>query len=200
MHYTILKLLLLATASFGANDCPNQVLPDIDEEQQTIDGITYTMGLLGGRDRFVFVQSRDNRETTSDVFFSTGMATIGHSNVFATQYAEYRMKVALPNGEYTLVDYSHKYHSRPLDICVGQDEVIVYMGESILGPDHYSYVWDFRVYVDAKDGDINDDGVIDGQDLAILLSNWGTENEQSDLNGDNVVNSDDLTILLANWN
>ena len=89
------------------------------------------------------------------------MATIGHSNVFATQYAEYRMKVALPNGEYTLVDYSHKYHSRPLDICVGQDEVIVYMGESIFGPDHYSYVWDFRVYVDAKDGDINDDGFAD---------------------------------------
>jgi hypothetical protein len=49
-------------------------------------------------------------------------------------------------------------------------------------------------------GDINDDGIVDGGDLLILLSEWGNcQGCDSDLNDDNVVDGGDLLILLANW-
>ena len=48
-------------------------------------------------------------------------------------------------------------------------------------------------------GDINGDGVVDGQDLARLLGSWGTAASGADLNGDGVVDGQDLAILLAGW-
>lgn len=47
-------------------------------------------------------------------------------------------------------------------------------------------------------GDINEDGIVDGTDLGILLGEWG-EDEDSDLNGDHDVDGTDLGILLGNW-
>ncbi len=50
-------------------------------------------------------------------------------------------------------------------------------------------------------GDLNDDGQVDGFDLATLLSVWGSSGHSgADLNGDGVVNGADLATLLANWN
>ena len=48
-------------------------------------------------------------------------------------------------------------------------------------------------------GDLNNDGVVDGADLAILLSAWGTADPIADLNGDGVVDGADLSIMLGNW-
>ena len=47
-------------------------------------------------------------------------------------------------------------------------------------------------------GDINGDGVVNGADLAALLTQWGT-NGPADLNGDGIVNGTDLATLLTNW-
>ena len=47
-------------------------------------------------------------------------------------------------------------------------------------------------------GDIDGDGVVNGNDLAMLFNNWGGAGA-TDLNGDGVTNGDDLSILLANW-
>ncbi|MCA9286470.1 MAG: hypothetical protein KDA22_14695 [Phycisphaerales bacterium] len=47
-------------------------------------------------------------------------------------------------------------------------------------------------------GDLNGDGHIDGADLGILLSAWGTPGP-GDLNQDGAVNGADLGVLLANW-
>ncbi len=48
--------------------------------------------------------------------------------------------------------------------------------------------------------DLNDDGQVDGADLGILLSAWGTCTRcASDLNGDGVVDGADLGILLSFW-
>ncbi len=46
--------------------------------------------------------------------------------------------------------------------------------------------------------DQNGDGVINGADLATLLSQWGLSGT-ADLNGDGIVNGADLATLLANW-
>lgn len=48
--------------------------------------------------------------------------------------------------------------------------------------------------------DINLDGVVNGQDLGMLLSDWGSQAPAfGDLNGDGAVNGSDLGILLSNW-
>lgn len=52
-------------------------------------------------------------------------------------------------------------------------------------------------------GDLNGDGVVDVEDVFILLGNWGDCPDAgdcpADLNGDNTVDADDLFILLGNW-
>jgi hypothetical protein len=51
--------------------------------------------------------------------------------------------------------------------------------------------------------DLNDDGVVDGADLLLLLANWGNcgdpGNCLGDLNNDGVVDGADLLLLLADW-
>jgi len=51
--------------------------------------------------------------------------------------------------------------------------------------------------------DLNDDGVVNGADLAILLAFWGPcpsgPCSIADLTGDGAVNGADLTILLGDW-
>lgn len=46
--------------------------------------------------------------------------------------------------------------------------------------------------------DFNDDGVVDGMDLAALLAGWGQAGA-SDLNGDGTTDGMDLAALLAEW-
>jgi hypothetical protein len=57
--------------------------------------------------------------------------------------------------------------------------------------------------VEGIEGDLNDDGEVNGADLSILLASWGPCPPKAacpaDLNGDGVVNGADLGILLANW-
>lgn len=47
--------------------------------------------------------------------------------------------------------------------------------------------------------DFNNDGVVDGVDMGMLLSQWGTKNSDYDLNKDGVVDAADLTILQSSW-
>ena len=49
-------------------------------------------------------------------------------------------------------------------------------------------------------GDLDGDGLVNTQDLEILLSAWGSPAPgAADLTGDGVVNSIDLAVLLASW-
>ena len=50
-----------------------------------------------------------------------------------------------------------------------------------------------------RPGDINGDGIIDGIDLAFVLSAWGSSNRKADINGDGLVNGMDLSIILSGW-
>ena len=47
--------------------------------------------------------------------------------------------------------------------------------------------------------DINSDGQVDGADLGILISDWGTTGPEADLNLDGIVDGGDLGVLLASW-
>lgn len=49
-------------------------------------------------------------------------------------------------------------------------------------------------------GDLGDDGMVGGADLAVLLASWGTcPTCPADLNADGTVDGADLAALLANW-
>ncbi len=49
------------------------------------------------------------------------------------------------------------------------------------------------------DTDLNDDGVVNGADLGLLLSAWGEGKSPADFNLDGTVDGADLGILLAEW-
>ncbi len=48
-------------------------------------------------------------------------------------------------------------------------------------------------------GDVNLNGVINANDLSLLLSAYGTENASCDINGSGAVDAADLSVLLANY-
>ena len=50
-------------------------------------------------------------------------------------------------------------------------------------------------------GDANIDGLVDDDDLSLLLSSWGQSVgwDRGNFNGDDAVDDDDLSLLLANW-
>ena len=50
-------------------------------------------------------------------------------------------------------------------------------------------------------GDTNFDGLVNDDDLSVMLSRWGQDATwpKGNFNGDHVVNDDDLSLLLANW-
>jgi hypothetical protein len=56
-----------------------------------------------------------------------------------------------------------------------------------------------HVKLSSKIEDLNDDGKVDGADLAILLGAWGNSNIFMDINGDGKVDGEDLAKLQAAW-
>jgi hypothetical protein len=49
-------------------------------------------------------------------------------------------------------------------------------------------------------GDLDNNGVVNGADLAILLGQWNSRTKiTADLDGDGIVNASDLAILLGAW-
>jgi hypothetical protein len=51
---------------------------------------------------------------------------------------------------------------------------------------------------DAVFGDLNDDGLVNGADMGLLLGAWGP-GDFGDLNGDGVVNGADMGLMLGAW-
>ena len=51
----------------------------------------------------------------------------------------------------------------------------------------------------ASSGDLNGDGAVNGTDLALLLSSWGTSDRTADIDGDGLVGGADLTLLISDW-
>ena len=47
--------------------------------------------------------------------------------------------------------------------------------------------------------DLNGDGIVNGADLTILLSEWGQSGVPGDIDGSGAVDGADLTILLGEW-
>ena len=75
-------------------------------------------------------------------------------------------------------------------------------GLSFLNSGDYAPKLEFTFDVETAppcDGDINDDGVVDGSDLAQVLGYWGSSSELHDLDGSGLIDGADLAIVLGNW-
>jgi hypothetical protein len=48
-------------------------------------------------------------------------------------------------------------------------------------------------------GDLNCDGTVDANDLAVVLAAWGTNDPQADIDRSGTVDASDLAFILANW-
>lgn len=80
----------------------------------------------------------------------------------------------------------------------GMEDLIVVSESTTEGPQEEGTAGALLGIGASTSGDLNGDGIVDGADLATLLSQWGT-NGSADLNNDNTVNGADLAALLANW-
>jgi len=90
----------------------------------------------------------------------------------------------------------------PISIdLIGNDRFVDWTGTPVPVVDMGAY--ELVCEVGDCEGDLNDDGVVDGADLLIMLQNWGVcadpGNCPGDLNADGVVDGADLLILLSNW-
>ena len=77
---------------------------------------------------------------------------------------------------------------------VNAPEIIAINNE--LKPHGYTVV---HVMLSSKIEDLNDDGKVDGADLALLLGAWGNGNIFMDVNGDGKVDGADIAQLQAAW-
>jgi hypothetical protein len=93
------------------------------------------------------------------------------------------------------------------DVLAGADEIVF----TTYQPGYYFGFTDFDVRLDniriaachlpSCPSDLNDDGLVDGADLTMLLGEWGLCQEEcpGDINGDGIVDGTDLTIVLGDW-
>ena len=52
--------------------------------------------------------------------------------------------------------------------------------------------------IELCEGDLTENGTVDGEDLATVLAFWGS-NEGGDVNGDGSTDGQDLASVLGNW-
>jgi len=69
------------------------------------------------------------------------------------------------------------------------------------GGDSYLAKWGCEVDAPCAPADLNCDGAVDGNDLAIVLGGWGPCGSQciADINDDGIVDGNDLAIVLGAW-
>ena len=63
-------------------------------------------------------------------------------------------------------------------------------------------IWKFFSEINApvpNPADITNDGLVNGNDLALVLAYWGTDDELTDINSDGIVNAEDITFILGFW-
>ena len=67
------------------------------------------------------------------------------------------------------------------------------------GPDRPVLEITIDVPVVPCDGDLNDDEVVDGTDISVILGYWGQNDPAYDLDGNGVIDGSDLAIVLGWW-
>lgn len=173
----------------------------------TEDGVTYSEGETRQPTRYLIPRYYDNRREFGQVFWSRGVVTLGVGpNYWLGQerLIKYRWTVHAPYyGDYHVIKTdpwpNSNRHKEPYDVCYDGEKIVFYTDIVTTRSQPRTIQWDFEIYFDPT-GDVNGDGAVNGEDIALVLSAWGTDSPQYDLNGDGIVNGNDLGMIFAAWN
>lgn len=188
--------IIAALSMLTPTDCPPHLIPfDVDRVTDA-DGITWSSGEGETDTRRIIVSYQDNRTTASAEFRSTGVVTMVANE--GRRRIKYRMQVQIPRGVAYVVDNPD---GTPwvggYDACAEDGVLVVYAERAVDFHTPRSTSWDVLVLIGLL-GDFNDDGRVDGRDLAAVLANWGFDGV-TDLDGNDTTDGSDLAILFANW-
>ena len=170
-------------------DCPPpMVVFDID--RTTDCEITTSVGWEWTPTRQVYVKYKDNRESYDKVLWLSGEANITNWRT-KTARIKYRHAVEVDSWLRPKIP-----HDSP--VCF-EDGFVVGYWETILFPTATATLdigWSVNLYDKA---DFNQDGVVDAEDLGVLMVWFGSNNEWHDLDGDGIVNGYDLGLFFSRW-
>jgi hypothetical protein len=99
---------------------------------------------------------------------------------------------------WTNVNLSSLYNAQTLAFTMSYDnkDGVVSDPINILTP---TYVAIDNLSLTKVPGDANGDGIVNGQDLALVSSSWLQSTPGADVNGDGIVNGQDLALMSSNW-
>lgn len=161
--------------------------------------------------RYVLPHYEDNRYRFDDWYFNKGSVTLGISLNSTYSYnqrrrVKYRMRVHVPPyQEVSIIKLDPFPHARyagkyDYEVCYNEEEgeLIFYTEKVVKKEQPRTVQWWFEVYFTPM-GDFNNDGVVNGNDLGMFFSQWGTDHQDFDFNYDGIVDGEDLAYVLANW-
>ncbi len=189
----VLEATRIASTSFIGVDLYG-LTPRIEPTVPTSD---YFSGTLDERDGVTLLQndfmSNDNTPSNFQVTVETSMAGSGALAAYMNDAYD-----SIGEGGYVFLRLSLDNPSAPnLDFYLvnASEFYLLFPPPTELLP---KIVFEFAE-IAACPADFNGDGIVDGSDLATLLSNWGSGAGVADLTGDDVVDGADLASLLSTW-
>ena len=176
-------ITLIACLSLtGFVDCPNPLDPFEMTRTQLDDGTTLSEGSVILEDhRQISVAYVDNRETVDGLFFAGGHVSLINLSPETTRIISYRQVVELPPGSWQIVR-----QQGDVNVCLQHDRMILSKQKPISWYSPRTFLW--QISITGHAGDFNGDGIVDGEDLGLVLGGWGNE-----------YNIDDLSTLLVQW-
>ena len=133
----------------------------------------------------------DNRKQNTYTFQSDG--TIILENLTnQNRYIKYRHSIKIPYGNYTVIKDREYF-----DVCADRGKITFSLKSYVFSETPSIIPWSYTVIIDPY-GDINRDGQVNGYDLGLFFTGWGT-NRETDFNSDGITNAEDLALLLLNW-
>ena len=196
MKSLILFVALMITSGAFAQEriCPEPLTPHTTS-RVTVLGITVTeatgVSTLGMEWDIVY---SDNRHEVGYYYDIAGDFTVTNPTANAL-IMRYHIVVPLYYTPYAPISTQNLCYEAVTHELVFRIEQVVQPGETVVI--NFEASADFGSPYDGAD--FNGDYVVDGVDLGLLYSAWGSDDPRYDLNGDGVVDGEDLGILLENW-
>jgi len=175
--------------------------------QDLVDGSEVVGGLTAAPNGMAMLSVDDNSNTEQPRFWLLDPATLAlsvhttneHFGVGAQSSGGWSEVLGRAVALNTLTDQIRAYEAPE-----GGEGIVIASGVSSAGGSAEStrllVIGGMTIGTPGSPGDLNGDGVVDGADLGLVLSEWGPcPGCASDLNGDGIVDGADLGLLLAEW-